>query len=76
MQDTRELTGTISKFRLLRTAELASMLGVSQTTLWRWRQQPQIGFPQPVCLGPRLVGWKLGDITDWINENQLRGNAA
>jgi prophage regulatory protein len=62
--------------RLLRIKDLEILLGVSKSTIWRWRQQPHIGFPEPICLGPRLVGWVISDIEAWLDKNKLRGNAA
>lgn len=59
----------VSKLRIIRTAELANLLGISQTTLWRWRQKG--AFPQPIPLGPRMVGWKITDIETWLDSNQL-----
>ena len=61
---------------LLRIKDLETLLGVSKSTIWRWRQQPDSCFPAPISLGPRLVFWKLGDIEVWIANHHLRGKAA
>jgi len=61
---------------LIRINELEILLGVSKTTIWRWRQQPHIGFPNPICIGSRLVGWKIDDIEAWIDENKQQEVAA
>ncbi|WP_330110344.1 helix-turn-helix transcriptional regulator [Methylophaga thalassica] len=54
---------------IVRPSELASELGISQTTLWRWRHQ---GFiPQPINLGPRLVGWERLEINNWIQSLKM-----
>jgi prophage regulatory protein len=52
--------------QLLRAAELSSVLGISQTTLWRWRKNGTI--PHPISLGPRMVGWRRKDIDEWLNQ--------
>ena len=33
--------------RLSRNAPLARYLGVSAMTLWRWKRDPELNFPQP-----------------------------
>ena len=62
-------TEIVSKLRIVRAAELASLLGISQTSLWRWRQSGD--FPKPVALGPRMVGWKVTEVEAWLNESRL-----
>jgi predicted DNA-binding transcriptional regulator AlpA len=60
---------------LLRSKDLEILLGVSKSTIWRWRQQSDSCFPAPISLGPRLVFWKLEDIKVWIASNQLGDKA-
>lgn len=50
---------------LLRPEQLADELGVSTTSLWRWRQKGD--FPKPIKLGPRLIGWERSVIDSWLN---------
>lgn len=76
MFDTRKSLENQNKLSLLRAAELAPMLGISQTTLWRWRNRSHMKFPRPICLGSRSLGWKLADIESWINCNTLGGDKA
>jgi len=59
----------VSKLRIVRAAELANLLGISQTSLWRWRKSGD--FPQPIALGARMVGWKIIDVEAWLDANQL-----
>ena len=54
------------KIEILRPKQLANMLGVSTTTLWRWRQQRAL--PEPIALGPRLVGWRREEIESWLKK--------
>tara|TARA_R110001583_G_scaffold19264_1_gene75573 strand:+ start:1437 stop:1619 length:183 start_codon:yes stop_codon:yes gene_type:complete len=49
---------------IIRPAELAELLGVSQTTVWRWRKQKIL--QEPIKLGSRLVGWRKEDIDEWL----------
>lgn len=56
-----------SSVRILRAAHLSKLLGISQTTLWRWRRDPTNNLPSPVALGPRVVGWRVNDINNWLN---------
>ena len=56
--------------KIIRYSELAKELGVSKSTIWRWRNSGR--FPRPLNLGPRIVGWRTSDIQDWLNnENQM-----
>ncbi|MBE0459946.1 helix-turn-helix transcriptional regulator [Pseudoalteromonas prydzensis] len=51
--------------QIVRPNQLAKELDVSLCTLWRWRQQNKL--PQPIQLGPRLVGWKREVIEEWLD---------
>ncbi|MNY36962.1 Prophage CP4-57 regulatory protein (AlpA) [compost metagenome] len=53
---------------IIRPTQLAEELGVSTTTLWRWRQQGVL--PQPISLGPRLVGWDRSVINRWLESQK------
>lgn len=47
---------------------LGQLLGVSRTTLWRWRRERQ-GFPQPVRLGPNSVRYSMRLVESWIAQH-------
>lgn len=47
-----------------RPKHVAALLGVSRVTLSRWRKTP--GFPKPVQLGPRCVGFLRSDVEAWL----------
>lgn len=51
---------------IIRLSELTEILGVSATTVWRWRRENRI--PQSLSLGPRMVGWRRKDIDEWLNQ--------
>ncbi|MBX9612464.1 MAG: AlpA family phage regulatory protein [Burkholderiales bacterium] len=38
--------------------------GISETTLRRWMQDE--GFPRPLQLGPRAVGWMSDQVEQWL----------
>lgn len=55
--------------RYFRVAELASMLSVNRSTIWRWvKEDPN--FPNPIKLGPKVTVWDGCQIQDWL---QSRG---
>ena len=49
---------------VLRPKNVAALLDVSRSTFERWRKTR--GFPQPVQLGPRSVGFLRSDIEAWL----------
>lgn len=46
--------------------------GISDMSLWRWLNDPALGFPQPVYIQKRRF-WREAEILDWI---EARGVAA
>ena len=53
---------------VLRTQEVCERLGISATTLWRWRKSGQ--FPEPNNIsGSSLQGWSESTINKWIVKN-------
>jgi predicted DNA-binding transcriptional regulator AlpA len=59
-----------NSIQIIRSTELSKLLGVSKTTIWRWRQKSDFGFPNPLYFGSRIVGWKLEDIHAWLSTLQ------
>lgn len=47
-----------------RPKHVAVLLNISRATLARWRKTR--GFPQPVQLGPRSVGFLRSDVEAWL----------
>jgi predicted DNA-binding transcriptional regulator AlpA len=62
--------------QIIRLDELSKLLCISKPTLWRWRRDSSIGFPFPILLGSRLVGWRLIEIEKWLDSNQCKRYAA
>jgi prophage regulatory protein len=48
---------------LIRLAEVATMLGISRSTVYKHVAEGQ--FPAPLKLGFRSVRWKLADVLAW-----------
>ncbi|MEH6465936.1 MAG: AlpA family phage regulatory protein [Shewanella psychromarinicola] len=76
MHKLNDVANIVSKLRILRAAQISELLGISSTTLWRWRQDPTNDFPQPIALGPRLVGWRVSDIESYLDKNIIGSIAA
>lgn len=51
----------------IRQNELAQLLGVSNTTIWRWRKADHL--PKPIALSHRIIGWRSVDIDIWLESH-------
>ena len=57
--------------RLLRVGEVADLLGVSRSYVYKLSQNSE-SFPKPIVLGPEdnkrsSSRWVLSEIEDWVN---------
>lgn len=52
--------------RILRLPDLLHKTGFSRTTAYRMIKEE--GFPKPIALGGRSVGWIESEIDGWIEE--------
>jgi predicted DNA-binding transcriptional regulator AlpA len=61
--------GQLQKDTFIRTKEVASMIGVSVTTVYRLVKEDD-NFPRPISLGPcfKRKVWSKNDIYKWINK--------
>lgn len=50
--------------KILRLTAVLKKLGISKATVYRWIQTE--GFPAPIHLGPRAVGWTEASIDEWL----------
>lgn len=50
--------------RVLRVNDLTKRLGISQTTIWRLRQEGS--FPPPRRLSANAVGWIESEVEEWL----------
>lgn len=55
----------------VRDKELASMLSVSRTTIWRWSKEKK-SFPKPQKMSYGVTVWKLEEINNWIKSKEVR----
>ena len=55
----------MSTERLLRIEDVASMTGLSRSTIYTKMKADD--FPRPVRTGKQRVCWKLSKIVDWID---------
>lgn len=54
----------LARHRVLNTAEAAEFCRISVP---HWRRLYRSGrIPQPVRLGTRKLGWRVGDLIDWL----------
>jgi len=60
------VTSTNPTRKYIRAQELATMLAVHRTTLWRWVQDGHM--PRPVQLGPNTIAWDSSQIDAWLAE--------
>lgn len=50
--------------KILRLVAIQEKLGISKATIYRWMKSE--GFPAPLRLGPRAVGWTEASIDEWL----------
>ena len=43
--------------------------GISDMSLWRWLNDPKLGFPKPIVIQRRRY-WREADILSWIGERR------
>jgi len=70
------VTSSTSTRKYIRAQELATMLTVHRTTLWRWVHDGHL--PRPVRLGPNTVAWDSTQIDAWLaaREREETGGSA
>jgi len=49
---------------ILRRKQVEAETGLSRSTIYQRIKDKT--FPAPVALGPRSVGWRVGDIDAWL----------
>ena len=57
--------------KVIRFNDVAKRLGISRTTLWRWRRQGRV--PPSRQLGPNVVGWTEDEIDTWLESRPKVG---
>jgi prophage regulatory protein len=56
---------------IIRYQDLAKELGVSRSTIWRWRRKHLL--PPAISLGPKLICWERTVINDWLKSKRDEG---
>jgi predicted DNA-binding transcriptional regulator AlpA len=65
-----QLSAEISLYKILSTAEAAAFLNFSVPHFRRLYRS--CGVPAPMQLSTRKLGWKIGDLIDWVTARQSR----
>lgn len=55
--------------KFLRQKDVAQILGISTTTLWRYRNAGIIS--QPIRLSDQVVGWRASTIEAWLEKKEM-----
>ncbi len=58
--------------KYLKDAQVASRLGVSRSTPWRWLKKPSMSFPKPIQLSPGCTRWKLSELVAWEDSHSIK----
>lgn len=57
--------------RRIRAAVVRQMCGgISDMTLWRWLENPELNFPRPIYIGRRRY-WRESDIVAWLEAREV-----
>lgn len=56
--------GLRDPLRILRDKEVARLLSIHWTTIWRWSRTGKM--PKPVKVGKHVTGWRASEIAAWI----------
>jgi len=57
-----------AKDRLIRKPELMSMIGLSDSTIWRLEKGGR--FPRRIRLGGNAVAWSASEIALWLEQQK------
>lgn len=60
---------------LLSSRMVRACFNVTDMTIWRWQQDPKVGFPPPIKIGDRSY-WKSSTIEAWWTERVASGLTA
>jgi len=56
------------------TNDIRAMTKIGVTTLFRWRNRPELKFPRPIrTVGSGLDLYDRNEIQDWLNKNTVVG---
>lgn len=55
-------------FQFVRASALADILGVSKSTIWRWRAEGKL--PDPFRLSSRVTVWELKEVLAFVEQKR------
>ena len=58
------VTVATEHYRLIRLPEVLRLCGISRSALYEMISRNE--FPRPVRIGARSVGWRQGDVQEWL----------
>lgn len=58
------MTLSIDDIRILRLPEVKRITGLGRTSIYQMMKDGI--FPRSISLGSRAIGWKFGDIREWL----------
>ena len=71
MMNLEHLPSDIARHRVLDTAEAAAFCRISVP---HWRRLYRTGrVPRPIKLSERKLGWRAGDLVDWLESRSAGG---
>jgi prophage regulatory protein len=68
----QEREWAVWEIRLLRLAEVSTMVGLKRSSIYRYVAEGR--FPAPIKVGIRGVRWKLADVLAWAPLSHGRDN--
>jgi prophage regulatory protein len=60
----------MNDLQLLTRREVAELVRVDQSTIWRWTKRGE--FPAPFPVGRNSTRWRATDIEEWLAKAGLR----
>ena len=70
LEQFNQLPAEVSCHKIMNTAQTAEFLNISIPHLRRLYRSG--GVPAPIQLSTRKLGWKVGDLIDWVATRQTR----
>ena len=60
---------------VIRAPEAAKYLGLSESTLAKMRMRGGVDSPPFVRLGARVIGYRVDDLTAWLNSRRRKSTS-
>ncbi|MBE9048150.1 AlpA family phage regulatory protein [Pleurocapsales cyanobacterium LEGE 10410] len=56
---------------LKKLSELEEYFSVSRTTIWSWRNDPELKFPKPIQLSSNTFRFDESEIIEWVRNRNI-----